>query len=91
MSETQNATVYNIYGAPDASTAAGTQCGGVINLSITAGTDTTDADVFALLDALLAAFPAEWGVTTDVVTLSKVEQSTTEYATNYTSSPPAFS
>lgn len=90
MSTIQAYTAYTVGGSVQVSTEAGTQCNGVIELSFTAGTDLTDADVFAIQQALIAAFPPAWGVTNGYIQAGKQGQSLTVYTTDYASNPPAF-
>ncbi len=90
MSTVQAYTAYAVSGNVQVNTAAGTQCTGVVSLEFTAGTDLTDADVFAIQQAIIAAFPPAWGVNSSYIQATKEDQSLTLYATDYTSTPPVF-
>jgi hypothetical protein len=90
VSNTQDTTSYTLSCGIGSSTPAGTQCNGAIQLGITAGTDFTDADLFALQQALAAAFPAAWGVVLADIAVSKQDQVFTSYTTNMASNPPSF-
>jgi hypothetical protein len=90
LSTVQAYTAYAVTGTVQVSTADGTQCNGVVNLDFVAGTDLADADVFAIQQAIIAAFPTAWGVNTGYIQASKQGQSLTLYATDYTSTPPTF-
>jgi hypothetical protein len=83
-------TAYAVSGNVSVTTAGGTQCDGVVSLTFTAGTDLTDADVFAIQKAIIAAFPSAWDVNSGYIQASKQDQSLTLYTTDYTSTPPAF-
>ena len=90
MSTTENSLSYMISGSVQVMTAGGSQCNGAVNLSISAGTDVTDDQVAAIQQAIVAAFPAAWGVTNDYIGVTKQDASLTQYATDYTSTPPSF-
>jgi len=91
VSTTQSYTGYTINGTLEVTLPSGSQCGGIINLAVSAQNDITDDEVSALQQALVAAFPAAWNVTNDDITIQKQGQSITSYATNYTTNPPSFS
>jgi hypothetical protein len=89
--ETTDSTIYTVSSGLGWSTQQGTQCNGGLQLEITGGTDFTDDDLFALQQALVAAFPEAWGVTIEDFSVSKFGQQSTSYVTNATATPPTFS
>jgi hypothetical protein len=90
MPATQSSTTYSLSCGTGWSTPAGTQVGGAIQLDITAGSDFTDADLFALQQALVTALPASWNVTLTDFSAMKLGQEFTTYVTNATATPPSF-
>lgn len=91
MSNTQANTTYTLSCGAGFSTAAGTQCNGAIQLSISAGSDFADADLFEFQQALVGAFPAAWGVGIGDISAMKEDEEVTTYTTHATSTPPSFS
>jgi hypothetical protein len=90
VSTVQAYTAYAVSGNVQVSLADGTQCDGVVDLNFTAGASLTDDDVFAIQEAIIAAFPVAWGVGNGDIQASKQNQSLTLYTTDYASTPPAF-
>lgn len=90
MSTTSNTLNYFIVGGIQANTPGGSSINGAVELSISAASDLTDADIFALQEALVAAFPTGWGIDNSAIPISKQATSLTQYATNYSAVPPSF-
>lgn len=90
MSTTQSYVAYAINGGMNGTTPGGTQFNGVIEVSITPGSDLTDAEAIAIQQAVLAAFPAAWGLTDEDVQIGKTDSSLILFTTDYTSNPPSF-
>lgn len=84
MATTQQTVSYMLQGGVQGNTSGGTQYNGVVNLTITPGVDFTDADAFAIQEAILAAFPTSWTLSNLDLPLRKEGDALTTYATDYT-------
>lgn len=90
MPTTQSTVVYFGDGQAEGTTPEGTQFNVVFGINVTAGSDFTDADAFAIEQAIVAAFPASWGVTSGAMPIARQDSTITGYRTNYTATPPSF-
>lgn len=90
MSATQNTVQYTVSLGPQGTTSGGTEFNGDITLFISAGSDFTDADAFALRAALLAALPSGWNIASGDFSIYKTDSSVTTFTTNLTATPPSF-
>lgn len=84
MSTTQATNAYVYSGGANFTTPGGTQVNGAMEIQVNAGSDFTDADAFALQEAILAAFPASWNLTNGDMPVTKLDTSQTQYVTDYT-------
>ena len=91
MSNTQANLAYVINGQVMATTPGGSQVGGMLEINLGAGPDVTDEVAGAFFNALLAVFPAAWGVTNASIVIQKQGTSETNYATDYSGAQPTFS
>jgi hypothetical protein len=84
MSSTQSGTIYQISAFP-----GNQQGGGNIEINVNASDAFGDSDAFAMIAALVAAFPESWNMAA-LISLTKLESSSTEWIGNTASTPPAF-
>lgn len=86
MSTSTEIVQYMTNGAIQVMLPDGSQCNGVIALTFTAApgsTDLTDAMVFSVQQALVAAFPSAWSITNSDIPISKTDGTTVAYTTDY--------